>query len=68
MVDGPARASYAFLEADASGYQVEFRRVEYDRDAAMEEVRRLHHPSGDFIVDWLAARRSPWWAPSPEDC
>ena len=44
------RASSGLIDADDPGYQVQFQRVEYDRAAAMEAVRRAHHPSGNFIV------------------
>ena len=56
------RASYVLLNANEYGYAVEFRRVEYDRAAAIDAVRRAHHPSGDFIIDWLSGTRAPWWA------
>jgi hypothetical protein len=35
---------------------------------AVTSLDWLSPTPGDFIVDWLAARRSPWWAPSPVDC
>ncbi len=56
------RASYVLLEADNHGYQIAFRRVAYDQQAAIAAVRRSRHPAGDFIVDWLQGRRQPWWA------
>lgn len=55
------RASYVLIDADDSEYQVELHRVDYDRAAAIEAVRRAHHPSGDFIISWLSGERAPWW-------
>jgi putative phosphoesterase len=55
------RASYVLIDADDSTYQVQLRRVAYDHTAAIESVRRAHHPAGDFIVGWLAGERAPWW-------
>ena len=37
------RASYAILSADAKGYEIEHRRVDYDHDAVIAELRRLRH-------------------------
>lgn len=55
------RASYVLIDADQSGYDVELHRVDYDRAAAIQAVRRAHHPSGDFIISWLSGERAPWW-------
>ena len=43
------RAGYASLDAGADGYSVELRRVDYDHDAVIESLRRVHHPAADFI-------------------
>lgn len=56
------RASYVFIDADdSSAYHVELHRVEYDRASAIQAVRLAHHPSGGFIISWLAGGRTPWW-------
>ena len=55
------RASYGILRASADGYEVELCRVDYDRAAAAEAVRRAHHPSGAFVIGWLTNPRTPWW-------
>jgi Calcineurin-like phosphoesterase superfamily domain len=55
------RASYVILDASESGYLVQLHRVDYDRAAAIEAVRRARHPSGDFIISWLSGERAPWW-------
>lgn len=47
------RASYVLLDADENGYQVELRRVEYDRAAVIGELKRVRHPAGEFIAQFL---------------
>ncbi len=47
------RASYVMLEADATGYQIEFRRVDYDRQAVIDAVRQIRHPSGAYIIKFM---------------
>ena len=44
------RASYVLLHADAAGYRIEHRLVDYDRRAVVEELRRIRHPGADFIA------------------
>ncbi len=47
------RASYVVLEADASGYCLEHRRVEYNCEAVIEKIVRLRHPGARYIVKHL---------------
>jgi putative phosphoesterase len=44
------RPSYTIIHADADGHRVEHRRVDYDRDAFMEHLRRSGHPQHEFIA------------------
>jgi predicted phosphodiesterase len=44
------RASYAILKAGPAGYQVEHRRVDYDREAVVDALRRMRHPGVEFII------------------
>lgn len=44
------RASYAILEADRTGYEVELMRVDYDREAVIAAVQATRHPGADFII------------------
>jgi len=53
------RASYVLLTADANGYTVEHRRVEYDRIAVLEAVQRLRHPGVGYIASLLLGQRQP---------
>ncbi|MGD9094249.1 MAG: metallophosphoesterase family protein [Anaerolineales bacterium] len=47
------RASYAILQADDSGYSIEFMKVEYDRDAVIEAVQRANHPAKEYIIRFM---------------
>ena len=55
------RASYVILEADSSGYSIQHRRVDYDREAVIAEVERIKHPSGHFIVQLMRGEIKPGW-------
>jgi predicted phosphodiesterase len=53
--DPDKRASYVLLSADKAGYQVEHRRVEYDRAAVIAALERQRHPGAAFIIRHLRA-------------
>ncbi len=55
------RACYVIVEADASGYRIEHRRVEYDHEAVIEVIRRVKYPNGEYLVDGLNGLHSPKW-------
>ncbi len=55
------RASYVLLEAAKSGYRLQHRRVEYDRQAVIEAVRRSRHPAGSFIIRHFVGEQTPPW-------
>ncbi|HVO69715.1 MAG TPA: metallophosphoesterase family protein [Aggregatilineaceae bacterium] len=55
------RASYALIEATASGYRVAFRRVAYDVQAVIDAVRRSQHPAGDYLLQFFEGRFMPDW-------
>jgi len=44
------RAKYAILDADQSGYQVHRRRVEFDYDLLIEEIKATRHPSEAYLL------------------
>ena len=44
------RACYAVIEASSDGVRVEHRRVGYDRQAVIADLRRLRHPGAAFII------------------
>ncbi len=56
-LDGDLRAAYAVLEAGGAGYRIEHRRVEYNRERVISELRRVCHPGADFIAGLLLGRR-----------
>lgn len=56
------RAKYTFLESDANGYHFEHRRVEYDHEAVVEQLRRVHHPASRYIVQFMRGEHRPPWS------
>jgi predicted phosphodiesterase len=55
-------ASYALLEANAGGYEVQLHYVDYDRDAAIRQLQRIKHPTVDFLAKMLRGELLPPWA------
>lgn len=55
------RASYVILEVDESGYRVDFRRADYNREAVIDVLNRIRHPGRDFIIQGLRGERLPPW-------
>jgi predicted phosphodiesterase len=55
------RASYVLIHADSAGYQVDHRRVAYDREAVVAELYRLGHPGARFIVKHLRGEQPARW-------
>jgi hypothetical protein len=56
------RAKYAVIEADGRGYRVAFRRVDYDREAVIEQLAEMHFPAAAYIVKFLRGQIFPeWW-------
>jgi predicted phosphodiesterase len=55
-------ATYALLEADAAGYNVQMRYVDYDRQAVIDELQRIKHPTVDFLTKMLLGKLLPPWA------
>jgi putative phosphoesterase len=55
------RASYALIEADAAGYRLEQRRVEYDHAAVIAALDAARHPTAEFIAAHQRGERRPPW-------
>jgi predicted phosphodiesterase len=55
------RASYVLLQADALGYELVHRRVEYDRRLVVAAIRASRHPAGDFVVAHYRGDHAPPW-------
>jgi predicted phosphodiesterase len=53
------RASYVLLNANTSGYQLEHRRVDYDRQAVIAEILRIRHPASEFIIRLMRGQNRP---------
>lgn len=60
------RASYLIIEANATGYRVIPRRVEYDRAAVMAALRSMHHPAAEFIAQYMLGKNTPHWSKSTQ--
>ena len=58
------RVTYSVVEATRNGYAFEHYRVAYDREATVEELRRVHHPSADYITSLIRGQRAPLWQPA----
>jgi len=52
-------ASYALLACDASGYTLEHYRIDYDRQAIIDAMRRLAHPSEAYITAFMRGENLP---------
>lgn len=51
------RASYALLDADAHGYRIQVRRVAYDREAVIQAIEHVRHPTAAFLTGHFVARQ-----------
>jgi hypothetical protein len=45
------------LTADPSGYQIEHHRVEYDREAVVQQMEDLRHPGKNYVIAHLRGRK-----------
>jgi len=65
-VSNPMRArleaSYALLDADSTGYHVQLRYVDYDRQAVIEALQSVKHPTVDFLTKFMRGELIPPWA------
>ena len=59
---GRLEASYALLEADASGHQLQLRYVDYDREAAIKALYDAHHPTVELLAHFIRGEIRPPWA------
>ncbi len=55
------RASYAILDADATGYRIQHQRVDYNRDAVIAMVRRMRHPAAEYVTQFMLGQNEPAW-------
>jgi predicted phosphodiesterase len=55
------RACYVVLEADETGYHVQHHRVEYNREAVIAAIQRVHHPAAEYIIRTMQGQHKPAW-------
>ena len=55
-------ASYGMLEANAGGYNLELRYVDYDHQAVIEELHSVKHPTADWLAKMMRGEIMPPWA------
>ena len=58
------RASYVLLDADAAGYTLVHRRVDYDHAAVIAAIDRARLPAADYIRSFQLGQREPDWKQS----
>lgn len=61
-VTADPRAAYVLLDADESGYRLQHRRADYDREAAITAAERSRHPAADYMIGFLRGERLSRWA------
>lgn len=58
---GDLRASYYMLQADEKGHTLEHRRVDYDRQAVIEHLKRQKHPGAEILGAYYRGEiQAPW--------
>jgi predicted phosphodiesterase len=55
------QASYALLEADTNGYQLQPRFVDYDRQAVIEALQQASHPAAEFLAQFMRGENISSW-------
>lgn len=55
------RAVYAVLEADETGYTIDHRRVDYDREAVVRAVQERNHPALSYIRRFMNGENRKDW-------
>ncbi len=55
------RASYAILEADENRYEINHRRVDYDREAVIKAVQEVNHPASEYIKRFMKGENKKNW-------
>jgi predicted phosphodiesterase len=51
------QATYGLLEADAAGYRIQVRRVDYDREAVITATLEARHPTPAFLIGLMRGER-----------
>jgi predicted phosphodiesterase len=53
------RASYAIIDSDESGHEIQTRKVAYDREAVVAALQRIRHPGAGFIIRHMRGETTP---------
>jgi len=51
------QATYALLEADAQGYHIQLRRVDYDHEAVVNAIEQARHPASSYLIGFMRGER-----------
>lgn len=57
-VTADVRASYGLLEAGATGYRFELRRVAYDRQAVIASIEESRHPTPSYLMQFMRGEKT----------
>lgn len=55
------RSSYVILDIAETGYSVEFRRVDYNRQAVIEAIKKLHYPGEAYVAAFMEGKILSGW-------
>jgi hypothetical protein len=47
--------------ADKTGYQIELKRVDFDKDAVTAASRNVNHPAAEYIALFMRGERKTDW-------
>ena len=51
------QATYVLLDAGVHGYNIQLRRVDYDREAVISAIEQSHHPTPAFLISFMRGER-----------
>lgn len=51
------QATYGLLEADAHGYRIQLRQVDYDHEAVIKATLQARHPTPAFLIGYMRGER-----------
>jgi diadenosine tetraphosphatase ApaH/serine/threonine PP2A family protein phosphatase len=52
------QATYVLLDAGEHGYDIQLRRVDYDREAVIHAIEQSHHPTPSFLISFMRGERA----------
>ena len=51
------QATYVLLDADEHGYNIQLRRVDYDRETVIKAIEQSRHPTPSFLIGFMRGER-----------